>query len=169
MVATRPGKEGPERRRGERRPGPPLLGHLVAIDGGHGGRRLAGQVDQDRRRRSPVLGPVVDAGKHDQGGNRLEVERDRQQHGDRGGRPDAGQHADGGAKGNADQAVEEVLGLQRRLEAECQVARTGPSVTYTGIHGPMSGTRSCRPTEKISTHTIVKPAEITTAGTISVR
>ena len=74
-------------------------GHLVPVDRGHRGRRLARQVDQDRRRRPAVLGAVVDAGQHDQRRHRLEGEGDRQEHRDRGRRPDPGQDADQRSRG----------------------------------------------------------------------
>jgi hypothetical protein len=65
-VRERPGEERAERRGGERRPGAALPRHLVAVDGGHGGRGFAGQVDEDRRRRAAVLGAVINPRQHDQ-------------------------------------------------------------------------------------------------------
>ena len=55
--------------------------------------------------------------------DRLEVERDRQQHRDRRGRPDAGQHADRRAEQHADEAVEDVLGVKRGREARARGCR----------------------------------------------
>jgi hypothetical protein len=93
----------------------------VTVDGGHRGGRLAGQVDQDGRGRAPVLGAVIDAGQHDQRSDRLQAEGDRQQHGDRRRRPDAGQHADRRTEHDADEAVEDVLSLQGRPQPEREV------------------------------------------------
>ena len=86
------------------RAGPALARHLVAVDGGDGGGGFAGHVDQDRRGRAAILRAVVDAGEHDQRGDRLELEGDRQQHGDGRRGADAGQHADQRAEQHADEA-----------------------------------------------------------------
>lgn len=103
--------------------GPALPRHLVPVERGHRRGRLPRQVDEDRGRRPAVLRAVVDAGQHDDRGDRLvEGVGDGQQHGHRGGRPDPRQHPHGGAQGHADQAEEHVLPLQRRLEAEGEVA-----------------------------------------------
>ena len=106
---------------GERRPGAPLASHLVPVETGDDRSRLARKVDQDRGGGAAVLRAVIDAGKHDQRGDRAQVERDRQQHRDRGHRADAGQHADERAEHDADQRVEQVQGRDRDAEAEDQV------------------------------------------------
>src|SRR5688572_32621026 len=49
------------------------------------------------------------------------MEGDRQQHGDRGDRPDPRQHADQGADQHADEAIEQVDRRQGDLEAEHEV------------------------------------------------
>ena len=59
------------------------VGHLVAVDTRDDRRGLAGDVQQDRRRRPAVLGAVVDAGHHDQTGRRVEPGGHRQQDRDR--------------------------------------------------------------------------------------
>ena len=79
-----------------------LFGHLVAVDTGDDRRGFAGDVEQDRRRRTAVLRAVVDAGHHDQAGRRVEAGGERQQDRDRGGRPEAGQDADERAEQAAD-------------------------------------------------------------------
>ena len=112
------GEEGAEGGGGQGWPRSSLFGHLVAVQRGHDRGRLSRQVEQDRRRRAAVLGAVVDAGQHDQRGDGVELERDRQQQRHRGSRPDAGQHADSGPEGDAEQADQDVGGLQGRLEAE---------------------------------------------------
>ena len=83
--------------------------------------RLARDVDQDRRGRAAVLRAVIDAGEHDERAGRIEAEGDRQQHGDGGDRPDAGQHADQRADEAAEEGEPEVLERQRDGEAECEV------------------------------------------------
>ena len=106
-VATVPAKNEPMRGGGERRAGAALARHLVAVDGGDGGRGFARHVDQDGGGRAAILRAVIDAGEHDQRGHRIaELEGDRQQHGDGGGGADAGQHADQRAEQHADQAEE---------------------------------------------------------------
>jgi len=68
----------------------------------------------------PVLGPVVDTGQHDERGHRVEVERDRQQERHRRGRTDTGQNSHRRPQRDADQADQNVLPLQGRLEAQGQ-------------------------------------------------
>ena len=68
-----------------------------------------GRVDQNRRGRAAVLRAVVDARQHDQGGDRRQGERDREQHGDGRDRSDSGQHADQRAEQHADKAIKEIL------------------------------------------------------------
>jgi hypothetical protein len=95
--------------------------HLVAVDGGHDRGRFARDVDQDGGGRAAVLGAVIDAGEQDQGRLRLQGERDRQQHGHRRDRTDAGQHADDGAEENADEAVSDVLDGQRDGKSQAEI------------------------------------------------
>jgi hypothetical protein len=125
----RAGEEGADRRRGERPPRLALPRHLMAVEGGHYGRGLAGQVDQDGRGRPAVLRAVEDPGEHDQGRRRRQSEGDRQQHGDGGDRAEAGQHADRRAEENADQAVEEVGRTERGLETEAEIGEHVHGVT----------------------------------------
>ena len=134
-------EEGAERGGGEGGPGLALLRHLVAVDGGDGGGGFAGEVDEDRRRRAAVLRAVVDAGEHDERGDRRQGEGDRQQHRDRRGRPDAGKDADEGAEQHADEAVEQVDRRERRLEAEPEVG----DELHQRSQGPNSGTATPRP------------------------
>ena len=121
------GEERADGRDAERHAGAALAGHLVAVERGDHGGRLAGNVDQDRRGRAAVLGAVVDAGQHDQRAGRIEPEGDRQQHGDGGDRPDAGQHADQRADEAAEEGEAEVLQAERDAEAEAQV---GEEITH---------------------------------------
>ena len=94
---------------GKRRAGLPLLGHLVAVDGGRHGGRLPGDVDDDRGRRPPVHGAVIDGGHHDdrrrRGKHRGQGKEDR----DPGGGTDAGEHADQRPDEAADQRPHEIL------------------------------------------------------------
>ena len=96
----------------ERRAGPALPGEGVAVEDGDHRRRLAGQAQQDRGDGAAVLGAVEDAGQHDDRGDRLEAEGERQQDRDGGGRAEPGQHADEHADDDADEAVQQV----RRFE-----------------------------------------------------
>jgi hypothetical protein len=103
------GKERAQAGRRQRRPGPALARHLVAVDHGHHRRRFARQVDQNGGGRAAVLRAVVDAGQHDQRGHRRQRIGGWQQHGDGGHRADAGQHADQRAQQAADEGVHQVL------------------------------------------------------------
>ena len=55
-------------------------------------------------------------------GDRRQAEGDRQQHRDGGDRAKAGQHADRRAQQHADEAVEQVIGAERRGEAKPEIA-----------------------------------------------
>ena len=85
-VPTVPAKNEPMAAVASAAPARPATGHLVAVDRRHRRRGLARQVDEDRGRGAAVLGAVVDAREHDQRGDRLERERDRQEHRDGRGR-----------------------------------------------------------------------------------
>jgi hypothetical protein len=118
-----PGEERADRRDAERGPRPALSGHLVAVQAGHDRGRFAGNVDQDRSGRAAVLRAVVDPGKHDQRGSRVEGERNRQQHGDGGHRADARQHADQRAEQASHQTVKDVLESERDGEADAEIVK----------------------------------------------
>ena len=105
MTPMVPATNERDRRDPERLARAALLGHLVAVDARDDRRGLTGDVQQDRRRRTAVLGAVVDARHHDQAGRRLEAGGQRQQDRDRGGRPEAGQDADQRAQQAADDAA----------------------------------------------------------------
>ena len=122
-----PAIEGADGRNAERHAGAALAGHLVAVEGGHHGGRLAGNVDQDRGGRAAVLGAVIDAGQHDQRADRVEPEGDRQQHRDGGDRPDAGKDANQSADEAAQEGEAEILERQCDPEAEAQV---GEEITH---------------------------------------
>jgi len=98
-----------------------LACHLIAVDRGDHRDRLARHVDQDRGGRATVLRTVVDAGQHDQRRGGVERVDRRQQHGDRGHRPETRQHADQRAEHSAKKRVENVLNAQRDTEAEREV------------------------------------------------
>ena len=103
------GEERAERGDAQRRPGAALARHRVAVDADHHRGRLARHVQHDRGGRAGVVRAVIDAGQHDQRGDRRQLEGERQQHGDGGDRPEARQHADQRAEQGAGQAVEEIL------------------------------------------------------------
>ena len=136
-------RDGAGEERGERGDrqcgaGAPLTRHLVAVDAGDDRRRLARQVDEDRRRRAAVLRAVEDAGQHDQPRHRLEVERQRQQHRDRRDRADARQHADQRADQAAQQREPEVLQRQRHAETEsrdCAIRTPSAHSSGSTLHG----------------------------------
>jgi hypothetical protein len=67
------------------------------------------------------LRAVINPGEHDEGGDGLHVEGERQEHGDGGQRADTGQNADERADQNADEAVDEVLQGECDAEAEGEV------------------------------------------------
>ena len=113
--------EAADGRNAERRARAALLGHAVAVDAGDHCGGLARNVDEDGRRGAAVLGAVVDARKHDEGGRRVERVRDRQEHRHGGDGSHAGQHADERAHGDAREAVEKILKRDGVLEAEQQV------------------------------------------------
>ncbi len=119
--ADRAGEERAHRRYRQRRAGAAVARHLVAVEACHHRRRFARQVDQDRGRRAAVGGAVIDAGQHDQRCRRRQVEGDRQQHGDRRHRPDAGQDADQRAEHAAQQGVGQVLERDRDAEAQGEI------------------------------------------------
>ena len=73
LEAQNPQRSGDEGADGHQRqgcPGPPFLGHLVAVETGHDTRRFTRDIDQDRGGRSSVHGPVPDPRHHDQAGYR---------------------------------------------------------------------------------------------------
>ena len=119
-------EEGADGGGGQGHAGAALEGHLVAVDGRHDGGGLPGQVHQDRGGRPAVLGPVIDPGQHDQRRHGREHEGGRHEHGDRRGRPEAGEDADQRADENADQAVEQVEGRQGRMKANGRDLRRFP-------------------------------------------
>src|SRR5690606_27595048 len=69
-------------------------------------------IDQDRRGRAAVLGPVIDTRKHYQAGKRIKPERDWQKDSKGWNRTDTRQNADQRAQKDADEAKDE--DLQRR-------------------------------------------------------
>jgi hypothetical protein len=101
------GDEGADRRGRQRRPAAAGLGHLRAFERGRERSAFAGRIEQDRGGRAAIHAAVIDAGEHDHRAGRIELEgyRQEQRHGQR--RADAGQHADGGAEEDADQAEQQ--------------------------------------------------------------
>jgi len=103
------GEERTQTGGGQRGTGTALARHLVAVDHGHDRRGFTGQVHQNGGGGAAVLGAVVDAGQHDQRSHRRQRISGGQQHGDRGHRAHAREHADQGAQQTADEGVNQVL------------------------------------------------------------
>ena len=89
-----PADERPEGRHAQRRPGPALPGHLVAVDAGDHGGGFPRDVHQDGSRRPAVHGPVVNPRQHDQRGHHVHPDGDRKEQGDGGRGTQPGQDAD---------------------------------------------------------------------------
>ena len=108
--SERPGDKGTESRDSQGRSRPPLPGHLIPVDAGDGRRGLPGDVDQDRRGRAAVHGPVKNAGQHDDRRGRGDGKGDRQEERDGRGGSDPRQDADQGADQTAEQAQGQIDG-----------------------------------------------------------
>jgi hypothetical protein len=87
----------------------PLLGHFIAVYGRRHGGSLPWDVDDDRGRRSPVHGAVVDRCHHDDRRSRGKHRRQGQQDRYPGSGTDAGQHPDQSPDETAHQRPEEIL------------------------------------------------------------
>ena len=107
-MPDRAGDERTDGAHGQRRTGPPLLGHLVAVDAGDHGGGLARDVQENGGGGAAVHGPVIDSGEHDDGRSRIEAEGRRDEESDAGDGPESRQDADQGADDRPDQAVEQV-------------------------------------------------------------
>ena len=94
-----------------------LLGHREAVETRDRVRWMTRQVEQDRADRAAVLRAVEDARQHQDGADRLDAEGQRQQDRDGRERPHAGQHADHVADQHAEEAVHQVVRLERDAEA----------------------------------------------------
>ena len=91
-----------------------FLGHLVAVDAGDDGGRLAGEVQQDGGGRSAVHRSVVDARHHDDRRHRgADHIGHRQQKGDCGRRPQARKYADRRADQRPEEAEQDVCSRKR--------------------------------------------------------
>ena len=119
--AQGPGDEGADGRNPQRRAGPALPGHLVAVQAGHDRGGFARKVHQDGGGRAAVHGPVIDAGQHDDGGGGIHAEGEGNEHGRPGHRPDAGQDPDDRPHGHAEKAEEEIDGRNDRNKTRNQV------------------------------------------------
>ena len=120
---NRPGKERGDGCCRQRQPGPPLPGHLVAVQTGDDRRGFSGNIDQDRGRRTTVLGTVVNPGQHDQRPRRIKRKGQWQEHGDGHHRPQTGQNADQRAEQGAGKTISQIQRRQRRGKSETQVAQ----------------------------------------------
>ena len=94
-----------------------LFGQRKPVQTGHGVRRMARQIEQNRADRSAILGAVIDAGQHQDRRHRLHSEGQRQQDRDRRDRTHSRQHADEVADQHAEEAVHQVVRLERYAEA----------------------------------------------------
>ena len=102
-----------------------LLGHREAVETRHRVRRVARQIEQDGADRAAILRAVHDAAQHQDGGDRLHAEGQRQQDRDGGERAHAGQHADHVADQHADEAEHQIVRLERDAEAVPEVRQCG--------------------------------------------
>ena len=124
--AEGPGHERRDCSNPQRRPGSPLLRHLVAVDCRRHRRCLAGNVDDDGGRRPAVHGAVVDGRHHDDRRRRRQHRAERQQDRDSRCRTDAWQHADERPHEAAHERIEHVRRRQRLCEAlEKKIERNG--------------------------------------------
>src|SRR3974390_1339343 len=94
---------------------------MAAIEAGDPRGRLAGDFDQPRGGGAAILGTIIDAGQHDERTDRRQAEGDRQQHGHRRYRADAGQHADQRPDQGTDQAKADIVGISCDLETEREI------------------------------------------------
>src|SRR4051812_9774869 len=111
------GDERRDRRDAKRGPGAALAGHGVAVEAGDHRGGFAGDVQQDRGRRTAVLGAVVDAREHDHRAGRIHQKRERQEHRDRGRWAEARHDTHDRAEHHAHEAPEQVRRLQGDREA----------------------------------------------------
>jgi hypothetical protein len=118
-VATQPAKNDPIAAMDSAGPARPC--HLEAVERGDDRRRLARDVDQNRRGRAAILGAVIDAGQHDERADRGQAEGDRQKHRDGGDRADSGKHPDECADERADEAEQQIIRRRRDAEAHGEV------------------------------------------------
>ena len=77
--ADRPGNERADGGGRERRAGPAVAGHLVALERRDDGGAFARGVEQDRGGRAAIHRPVINAGEENEGCSRLDLEGDRQE------------------------------------------------------------------------------------------
>ena len=117
----RPGDEGAEGGDAQGGSRPPLPGHLVTVETGDHRGRLARDVDQDRRCRTSVHGPIVDPGQHDDRRDRGNVKGAGQEEGDGRRGSQAGQHADQRSHQDADEAEEQVRRREQDMGAQGNV------------------------------------------------
>ena len=141
--------------------------HGVAFDGRHHRSGLAGRVQQDGGRRAAVLRTVVDAGEHDEGGDRRQAHRQGHQDRDRGRRTDPGQDADRSPEGHADDRPDEIIRRERdgkTLGKQCRVFPSPGSHHWSrwnsGSSGP-SGRSIPRPRVKTSRITVARTRPMT--------
>ena len=90
------GNEGAQSRDSQSRAGAPLTGHLITIETGNHGSRLARNVDQNGSGGAAVHRAIVYSRQHDDRCGGSHFERQRQQQSDGGDRTQTGKHADEG-------------------------------------------------------------------------
>ena len=130
----RSGHERSDGGRRQRRRAAALPRHHVAVDGRGNRCRFARRVEQDAGGRSAVHRAVVDPAEHDERADRVEGERDRQQHRDGQRRADAWQHADGRAERDARERPAEV----GKREGVAEAVASAWSVSSTSDHDAMA-------------------------------
>ena len=120
------GDEGGDGGNAERRAGASLLRHLVAVEAGDHRGRFSRHVEQDRRRRTAVLGAVINAREHDDRAGGIHLEGQRQQHRNGRRRSQSRQHADHGAE-------EQPIKHQKRLSGVSATANPCSRPVMTSI------------------------------------
>ena len=119
--AERPGDIGSDRRHGQSRTRPSLLGHGVPVDAGHDRSRFAGNAHENGSRRPAVHGAVVNPRQENDRRGGVQAEGRGQKHADPGQGTHPGQNADHGPDQTADQGVKDVRRRKNRGKTQNQI------------------------------------------------
>ena len=87
---------------------PTLLSHGIAVDAGHHRGGFSGDPHQDGGGGAPVHGTVIDPGKENDGGSRVQAEGGREENADSGERTNPWQNTHQGSDQTADEGIEEI-------------------------------------------------------------
>ena len=102
-----------------------LLGQRKSVQTGHGVRWMTWQIEQDRADRAAILRAVIDARQHQDRRHRLHPEGQRQQDRNRRDRPHSRQHADEIADQHAEEAIHQIVRLERYAKAVPEIGDRG--------------------------------------------